>query len=86
MLSCKEVAHLASQALEAPLTWRQRWGMRLHLLFCRLCRCYIGHLRFLERAFERARGGDPERFSVRKRLPDEARKRIRRTLQDKKPS
>jgi uncharacterized membrane protein len=86
MLSCKDVAHLASQAMEAPLTWRQRWGMRLHLLFCGLCRHYVGQLRFLERAFERVRNCDQERLSSGERLPEEARKRIRRTLRDEKPS
>jgi hypothetical protein len=86
MLSCKDVAHLASQTLDAPLTCRQRWGMRLHLLFCRLCRRYVGHLRFLERAFKRVRHGDPECFSPRERLPEQARERIRRALQDRKPS
>ena len=86
MLSCKDVAHLASQALEAPLTWRQRWGMRLHLLFCRLCRRYVGQLRFLERAFKRGRNDDPGCLSSSERLPEQARERIRRALQDEKPS
>ena len=86
MLSCKEVAYLASQALDTPLTWRQRWGMRLHLLFCRLCRRYVGQLRFLEGLFERGRDGDQECFSSQERLPEQARERIRRTLEDEKPS
>jgi len=85
MLSCKEVAYLASQALDTPLTWRQRWGMRLHLLFCRLCRCYVGQLRFLERALKRARDSDSECFSPGEQLSEQARERIRRTLQDKDP-
>ncbi len=86
MLSCKEVAHLASQALEAPLTWRQRRGVRLHLLFCRLCRCYVGHLRFLERAFKRARDSDSNCLSPDEQLSEQARERIRRALQDEDPA
>ncbi|MGH8557395.1 MAG: hypothetical protein ACRESZ_08020 [Methylococcales bacterium] len=48
MLSCKEVTDLASRALDTPLVWRQRFGMRLrlHLLFCRLCRSYLRHCVF----------------------------------------
>lgn len=86
MLSCKEVAHLASQAFDTPLTWRQRWGMRLHLLVCQLCRRYVDQLCFLERVFERVRDGDQGCLSSRERLPDGARERIRHTLQGKDPS
>jgi len=86
MLSCKDVTDLASKSLDAPLTWRQRCGMRLHLLFCRLCRRYVRNLRFLEQALRRARDEKLECFSADDKLSEEARDRIQRALQDKNPS
>jgi hypothetical protein len=81
MLSCKEVTDLASRALDAPLDWHQRFGMRLHLLFCRLCRRYVRHLRFLDRAFKRARNGNLQCRSARGKLSEKARERMRRALE-----
>jgi len=86
MLSCKDVTNLASKSLDAPLTWRQRWGMRLHLLFCHLCRRYVRNLHFLDQAFRHTRNEKPECFSAHGKLSEEARARIQRALQDKKQS
>ena len=38
MLSCREETALLSQALDRPLRLHERFGMRLHLLFCKGCR------------------------------------------------
>ena len=83
MLSCKAVTYLVSQALDAPLMWRQRWRMRLHLLFCRLCRRYVHNLRFLDRALRDARDGKLECVSAHERLSEQARERIQCVVQDK---
>ncbi len=40
MLSCKEVSRLVSDSLDRDLPFRQRVGVRLHLMMCRLCRAY----------------------------------------------
>lgn len=44
MLSCKQVAGLASQYLDkdtsAPLTWK----IRMHLMMCANCRRFVRHL------------------------------------------
>lgn len=86
MLSCKEVTDLASRALDMPIAWRQRFGMRMHLMFCRLCRRYVRHLRFLDRALKRARDEKLQCRSVRGRLSEQARERIRRALEDEHQS
>ena len=83
MLTCKEVAHLASQALDAPLTRRQRWALRLHLMYCVLCRRFVRNLHFLSQALRRARDDNFERFSAGGTLSEQARERIRRMLRDK---
>jgi len=86
MLSCQDVTDLASKSLDAPLTRRQRWGMRLHLLFCRMCRRYARNLRFIEQALKRARDGKLESSSAYRKLSEQARARIQRALQDKNSS
>ncbi|HYE37357.1 hypothetical protein [Methylocaldum sp.] len=78
MLSCKEASALESKSLDAPLTQRERFGLWLHLRFCRLCRRYVRDLHFLRHAFRRARenGGLADHAG----LSEAARERIRRVL------
>ncbi|MEN8261019.1 MAG: zf-HC2 domain-containing protein [Pseudomonadota bacterium] len=82
MLSCKEVSQLASKTLDAPLTWRERMGMRLHLLICRLCRRYVRNLLLLEQMLTDARKVDLEPLAAGVKLSDEGRARMRRALED----
>ncbi|HEY8119376.1 MAG TPA: zf-HC2 domain-containing protein [Methylophilaceae bacterium] len=37
MLSCKQASQLISQSLDRKLSWRERIGLRLHLLICDVC-------------------------------------------------
>ncbi len=45
MLTCKEASRLASKAVDAKLTWRERMGFSLHLTFCGLCNRYFRELK-----------------------------------------
>jgi len=45
MLSCKEVAHLASDYLDKHAEGNVSWKIRLHLLACNNCRRFIRHLK-----------------------------------------
>ncbi|HTI99296.1 MAG TPA: hypothetical protein VL527_10475 [Dongiaceae bacterium] len=47
--TCRQASKLQSEALERELSPFQRWGLRLHLLFCRWCRRYGRQIRFLRR-------------------------------------
>ncbi len=47
MLSCKEVTSKIASEEFAEAGWRQRLGVRLHLLMCRHCRRYATQLRSL---------------------------------------
>ena len=51
--SCREAARLQSEALDRLLTWRQKLGLRLHLLLCKWCRRYGRQLLFLRDAARR---------------------------------
>lgn len=45
MLSCKEVAQVASDYLEQNTPGKLNWQIRLHLLMCANCRRFMRHLR-----------------------------------------
>lgn len=49
MLTCKEASHLASKAMEAKLSWRERLGLSLHLAMCAVCRRYVRDMKKLRR-------------------------------------
>jgi hypothetical protein len=78
MISCKRAAELISLSQEAPLPWRQRLALALHLAVCAMCRRFRRHLRLLERA-GRAAPGPPDEVT----LPPEARDRIKCALRDR---
>lgn len=62
MLTCKEVAKLISDGLDHRLTWRQRLGLRLHVMMCKACATYKKQLEAIERAIEYLlHAGDPGR-------------------------
>ena len=44
MLSCKDVAHLASDYLDKNTSNKLNLKIRLHLLACVCCRKFMGHL------------------------------------------
>ncbi|MED5238436.1 MAG: zf-HC2 domain-containing protein [Pseudomonadota bacterium] len=48
MLKCKEAVEKANALVDgAPLGWRERFALRLHLLMCHHCRRYLRQLRAL---------------------------------------
>lgn len=40
MPTCQEVSHLTSLALDEKLTFRQKLGVRFHMMFCKWCRLF----------------------------------------------
>ena len=75
--SCRRAVRLQSEALDHPLTFRERLGLRFHLLICKWCRRYGKQIAFLRTA---ARHEEPDLDSVPQRLPPEARERIKQRL------
>ena len=45
MITCKDVSDLASDYLEGPITFVQRFRFRLHLIMCKHCRRYLTQLK-----------------------------------------
>lgn len=76
--TCREASRMQSEAVDRPLSWPERIGLRLHLLLCRWCRRYGKHIRFLRQAVH----DHPEALAdaTPRRLSPGARERLKRSL------
>jgi hypothetical protein len=78
--NCQEAIRLQSEALDRPLSWMQRIGLRFHLALCVWCSRYGKQIKFLRTAAQRCdHDHDPKQT-----MPPEARERIKRRLQNEK--
>jgi len=75
--SCRQATRLQSEAMDRPLSWLEKLGLRVHLLLCKWCRRYGKHLQFLRSA---ARECDGHPGPEPQRLSAEARERIKHKL------
>ena len=75
---CRTATRLQSEALDHKLPFRQRLGLRIHLLLCKWCRRYGKQITFLRGAAHE----HPEEMAepAPQKLSDEARERIKRRL------
>ncbi len=65
MLKCKDVTRTIASDELAEAGWRERLGVRLHLLLCRHCRRYKEQLRSIGKAARNLwgfRSEDPPKF------------------------
>jgi len=76
--NCRKASRLQSEALDRPLPFRQRLGLRIHLLLCQWCRRYGKQISFLRRAVH----DHPDEVveTLPQKLPDAARERIKQKL------
>ena len=76
---CKEIVKIVSASLERPLTLRERFLMRLHLVACKPCVRYMEQSQFLSSAVTQMDDHlKDELFTGR--LSDDARDRIKNIL------
>lgn len=78
MLNCKQTSLLVSQSLDRPLTWRERWAVRLHLLICVYCRRFKQQLLLIQRQMTKWQHTTAEQPSVG--LSEDAKQRIAQRL------
>ncbi len=79
MLTCKQTARLVSLSHDKRLSWRERLGVRLHLLVCDACRNFRRQMLFLRDATRRFALEQPDTDN-RLRLSPGAIDRITRAL------
>ncbi|MZR63476.1 zf-HC2 domain-containing protein [Alcanivorax sp. DP30] len=54
MLKCKDAVERADALVDGtPLSWRERFALRMHLLMCHHCRRYVHQLRALVTSLRR---------------------------------
>ncbi len=80
MLTCKQATELASRNLDEPLTFKQRLGLKFHLMICSLCRAYERHIRFIKRASPQI--DKHIESQTQHKLPETAKARIKQQLKD----
>ena len=80
--SCKAATRLQSEGLDRKLLFRQRFGLRFHLLLCKWCRRYGKQVTFLRNAAHE----HPDEIAepIPQRLSDGARERIKQKLRTNK--
>jgi len=84
MLTCKEVSELVSQTPERPLSFRERLGIKLHLMMCKLCSRFTRQMKFITKAtntfmYQPEECLDHDHAT---QLTDEARERIKNKLKE----
>lgn len=77
---CPEVVRLASASCDRPLTWRERWRMRVHFLICDWCRRYNRQIHVLHDWAPKLSERAPQLH--RRRMPDDVRARLKQRLHD----
>jgi hypothetical protein len=82
MLNCKQASRLVSEGQDRTLSWRERWGLRMHLWMCSNCRRFERQIRLMRRAFSML-SRRAEEDSASGALSTDARERIRKSLDDK---
>jgi hypothetical protein len=65
ILPCKDVTHLASQAMDRPLPWSTRLNLQLHYWICEACVRYRDQLRTVRQVLR----GSPEQDDTNETLP-----------------
>ncbi len=58
MKTCKDISYLLSDSMDRPLTWRERWAVRVHLLMCRHCSRFQQQIGFLSKVAGRYKPKD----------------------------
>lgn len=84
MLSCKDASHLVSESQERPLGFRERWGLRMHLLICFSCRRFERQITLLRLALKMlGKRAETESADDSADFPPEAKERIRKALAER---
>ena len=82
MLRCKEISELVSRSLDQKLPFWTRMGVRTHLMMCRFCSGFRRQILFFRRAARDDTDATGRTADPHARLSDQARERIKLTLQN----
>ena len=74
MLSCKKASQIISQSLDRPLTMREHFALKLHLLICKYCKRFSQQVQTLRVAIKTVVSSIESNNSIK--MPLVAKKRI----------
>ena len=74
MLDCQQASQLISKSLDRQLSWRERFAVRLHMLFCQYCKRFNQQLITMRNALNRLSQSIENNADIR--LPSETKNRI----------
>ncbi len=79
MLTCKDASHLVSHGQDRALSFRERWGLRVHLWMCGNCRRFERQIALMRRLLRQS-DQRAETEVADQALSAEARERISQAL------
>lgn len=79
-MKCKDAAQIITESQHHSLSWRQRVGLRFHLLMCDACRNFASQMALLTKATKLW----PIKAKAENVLSEEARERIANRLTDER--
>lgn len=79
MLSCQQTSLIVSQSYDRRLLWRERIGIRLHLMLCAACANFKRQMDFLRTAL-RSYAQQDLQYNEQVRISAEALERIARKI------
>jgi len=83
MLSCKQASQLISQSLDHPLTLRERFALKLHLLICKFCKRFSQQVQTLRVAIKTMVSAIENNNAIE--MPSAAKKRIADLVEANRP-
>ena len=83
-MPCNDVAELISRSLDEELPRSERMAVRLHMMYCSMCRRFRKHvLRLRETMKQISQSHEAEELNLETSLSAEARERIRGSFHDR---
>jgi len=79
-LTCREATRLAANAIDRPLTFRERVKLSMHGLLCSYCRNYARQVRYLRKWVRRM--SEPGVSPLGTELPSGSASRIKKRLEN----
>lgn len=56
--NCRKATYLHEKSREGDISFGEKLGMRLHMLYCKLCRAFVKQIELIERSAKAARERD----------------------------
>ena len=83
MLSCKQASQIISQSLDKPLTTRERFALKLHLIICKYCKRFSQQVQTLRVALKQMISSIENNNTIE--LPSAAKNRIAALVEANSP-